>query len=286
MNVQGCNCSIVIKTSNFEFSVPYAEETIREAVSLLQEEAAIEGNGICRTIIKKSGITGCVVTPLTIDTAPLLLYLAMGTTGHPVFVSETRNLHRYQLTLQPIENSDGFDLVQDRNTERSVFENCRVQSFELRLEREKAVKLKLDICSERTAVTYPYDDVLERKNGERYNSDYVSYEINGKEYKNIYGLTMSVKKESGTRTEIWIKRVLENGNDLPQNIEKLVITARLLRDQYENRYYGVFRITLKRLVLVSDETNVNNSDAVIGPIRYYVSGLVDTEVFISGEQII
>ena len=90
MKVQGCDCSIVIKTAYREMDVPYSEETLREAVSLLQEEASIEGDGICRAIRKRGGVTGCVVTPLTIGTAPLLFYLAMGSAGLPVFVSETR----------------------------------------------------------------------------------------------------------------------------------------------------------------------------------------------------
>jgi hypothetical protein len=63
----------VIKTQYQEVGVPYAEETIREAVSLLREEAAIEGDGCCRSIRKSGGVTGCVVTPLTIGTVPLLL---------------------------------------------------------------------------------------------------------------------------------------------------------------------------------------------------------------------
>ena len=76
---------------------------------------------------------------------------------------------------------------------------------------------------------------------------------------------------------------MDEADDLFNNVEELVITARLLRDKYENRHYSTFRITLKRLVFVSDETNVNSTDAVVGPIRYYVSGTVNTEVFTSGE---
>ncbi|MDR0557918.1 MAG: hypothetical protein LBG43_08665 [Treponema sp.] len=48
MITNGCDCLIVIKTQYREMGVPYAEETIREAVSLLTEEAAIEGDGLCR----------------------------------------------------------------------------------------------------------------------------------------------------------------------------------------------------------------------------------------------
>ena len=114
MLVNGCDCSIILKTAHKEIDVPYSDETLREAVSILQEEASIEGDGICKAIQKKSGVTGCVVTPLTIGTAPLLLYLAMGSAGSPVFVSETRNLFKYDLNLLPMEDTECFDLVQDR----------------------------------------------------------------------------------------------------------------------------------------------------------------------------
>jgi hypothetical protein len=36
------------------YGIPYAEETIRETVSLLKEEAAIKGVGLCRAL-QKSG---------------------------------------------------------------------------------------------------------------------------------------------------------------------------------------------------------------------------------------
>jgi hypothetical protein len=152
----------------------------------------------------------------------------------------------------------------------------------LRFEREQAIKLKLDICGERSPQAYLYTDTYKRETGERFNSNYVDYKFNGSEYTNIYGLTLSCKKEGGTKTEIWIRRSLEEGKELPENIEELEISARLIRTQYEQRHYGLFRITIKKLVLISDGTNVNSSDTVIGPIRYYVAGTVNTEVFTSG----
>jgi len=283
MKVQGCDCSIVIKTAYREMDVPYSEETLREAVSLLQEEASIEGDGICRAIRKRGGVTGCVVTPLTIETAPLLLYIAMGSAGLPVFVSETRGLYQCKLNLLPLEDTDYFDLVQDRGGERILYESCRVKSFELRIIREEAIKLKLDICGEYPAVIYPYTDTFVKETGERFNGDGVKYRINGKDYTNIYGLTLLSKKEGGTKTELWIKRSLEQGSDIPEIIDELTITAQLLRDKYENRHYGAFRITIKRLVLTADETDVNSSGAVIAPFRYYVAGNVSTDVFSSSE---
>jgi hypothetical protein len=120
--------------------------------------------------------------------------------------------------------------------------------------------------------------------GELFTGDKVTYRINGLEYTNIYGLTLSAKKEGGTKTELWIKRVLEPGTDMPDLIEELTITAQLLREKYEYRHYGMFRITIKRLVLTADETAADTTDAVIGPLRYYCAGLVQAEVFTnSGE---
>ena len=121
MNVRGADCSIVVKTAYREFDVPYCEETLREAISLLTLEAAIEGDGACKALRKAGGVTGCVVTPLTIGSAPHLLYLAFGYAGNLVFVSETRNLYKYQLNLIAMEDTEYFDLIQDRGNERRVF---------------------------------------------------------------------------------------------------------------------------------------------------------------------
>jgi hypothetical protein len=292
MLVQGSNCSIVIKTAHRETDIPYSDETLREAVSFLQEEASIEGDGVCRGLRKISGVTGCVVSPLTIWTAPLLLYLAMGTAGLPLNVSETRNLYQYRLDLLPTEDTEQFDLLQNRKNEQRLFECCRVQSFELRVMRGEAIKLKLDICGERAPRAYPYTDTFPRDQGERFKGDCVTYKINGQEYTNIYGITLVSKKQGGTNTELWIKRALQQGCYATQSldilavIDEICITTQLLRDKYEYRYYGTFCITLKRLVLIADETEVNTSGAIISPLRYYVAGGVSTEVFTSGDEAI
>ena len=294
MFVNGCDCSIVIKTSHLEKDIPYSDETIREAVSILHEEASIAGDGVCRGIRQSCGVAGCVVTPLTIGTAPLLLYLAMGSEGNPLYVSETNNLYQYCLDLLPMEDCTCFDLIQDRGGERRIFEGCRVKGFELRILRGETIKLKLDIFGECSPRVYSFFDTEQCQTsekpgavigGERFNGDFVTYLINGKEYKNIYGLTLLSKKAGGTKTDILIKRALKKGGysanspDIPDLIEEFTINAQLLRDAYELTQFGTFRITLKKLVFVSDETEINNADTVIGPLRYYVAGTVNTEVY-------
>jgi hypothetical protein len=119
---------------------------------------------------------------------------------------------------------------------------------------------------------------------ERFKGDSVTYQINGQEYKNIYGVTLVSKKQGGTKTELWIKRALQQGSDIPAIIDDFSFTAQLLREKYEYRYFGTFRITIKRLVLIADETEVNTSGAVIAPLRYYVAGTVSTEVFTSSGE--
>jgi len=291
MFINGADCSIIIKTSKHELDVPYSDETLREAVSVLQEEASIEGSGNCGGLRKVSGVTGCVITPLSIVSAPLLFYLAMGAAGNPIYISETRNLYKYELNLLPMEDTDCFDLIQERankdeqlavNNERKIFERCRVLGFELRIMRSEAIKLKLDLTSESKPIQCQALKVsgTDGVSGtENFSGDCVKYEINGREYSNIYGITLVSKKQGGTRTEIWIKRALQSGADVPAVIEDMTIKAQLLRDNYEYRYYGAFRITLKRLIMVSDETEINTADTVIGPLRYYVAGVVKTEVF-------
>jgi hypothetical protein len=210
----------------------------------------------------------------------------MGSSGLPLYVSETRNLYLYKLNLLPMEDSTRFDLVQDRGGSRRLYEGCAVTGFELRIVRGEAVKLKLDISGERPPALYPYQDMAPTEIGKRFMGDKVTYRINGTEYTNIYGLTMAARKGGGTKTELWIKRVLEPETDIPDLIEELTVTAQLLREKYEYRHYGMFRITLKRLVLTADETAVDTSDAVIGPLRYYVAGTVNAEVFTnSGETL-
>jgi hypothetical protein len=297
MLVEGRDCVITLKTGYRELGVPYAEETIREAVSLLREEAAIEGDGVCRGIRRSNGVTGCVVTPLTIGTAPLLLSLALGAAGLPVYVSESRGLYGCKLTLLPAEESPCFDVVQSRGGERRYFEGCRVEGFELRIVRGEAVKLKLDIRGGRPPAAYPFTDAVRSEGGERFRGDGVSCRINGRDYGNMYGLTLAAKKgggegRGGTRTELWIKRSLEKGSDIPGIIDDLTVTAQLYRENYVSelgplRYYGMFRFTLTRLVLTADETAVDCADAVIGPLRYYCAGTVQAEVFTnSGETLL
>jgi hypothetical protein len=289
MIVHGKDCRLTILNAERETALPYSEETIREAVYVLTEEVSIEGNGQRRAIRKHCGVTGCIVTPLTIGTAPLLWAVALGEAEPPLFVSETRNLYKHTLRLAPQEESPAFTLIRERGIERIRCENCRVSGFELRIMREAAgampgtLFLRLDISGD----TPPEPYLLETDSGispaERFKEPGVGYALNGIEQKNIYGLTITVTKKGGTKTEVWIHRILDGSEDFPSIIDSLTIQARLFRGCYEWRMPGTFLLTLSNLLLMTDETSVNTSGPVIGPLRYYCAGSVSAEVFTENE---
>jgi len=286
MTVNGCDCSVVIKTEHFETDIPYSDETVRAAVSMLEREASIEGDGGRKVSGKVVGTTGCLISPLTIGTAPLLLCLALGSVEKSVQLSVAGDFYRHFLCLAPVEDAERFDIVQDRGGDRVLYEGCGVEGFELRIARGDAVKLRLDVCGEWPPRPYPYADKTARKDGERFGGDNVVYAVNGKEDTGIYGLVVSSKRKGSWRTELWIKRALKNGPDIPQLIDELCVTAKLVRDKYDKRYFGTFKIRFGNLVRIADGTNVNSVDAVIGPVRYYVSGSVAAEVFGGRENVL
>jgi hypothetical protein len=291
--VQGRGCSIVIKTEYRELGIPYAIETIRETETLLTEEAAIEGDGSSRAIRKSGqqvgrGVTGCVVTPLTIGTAPLLWAVVLGKQDAPVFVSETRNLYKHVSHLAPYEDCPGFGLIRQRGDERIWFENCGVEGFELRIKREAGLPgvlhLRLDVRGDCPPEPYLVETGRETGYGERFKEAGVRYRINGVENTAIYGLKISVTKTGGTKAVVHIRRIMRDGEEFPPVIESLSIKARLFRDHYEWRQPGVFRLSLSRLVLAADETGIESADTVIGSLRYYVTGTMTAETFSTREQ--
>ena len=196
------------------------------------------------------------------------------------------------MDLIPAEDVKCFDLIQDRGQiankvgSRKLYEDCRVHGFELRIKRGDNVKLRLDVLGDRSLTILAIKENIPRESGERFYGDNVSDLINGREYTNIYGLTIISKKQGGTKTEVWIKRAVQQDNEIPGIIDELVITTQLLKYNFEDRHFGTFRITLKKLVLVSNETAINSTDTVIGPLRFYVTGKVSTEVYTSGEELI
>jgi hypothetical protein len=254
------------------------------------EEAAIEGDGNRGAIRKSTGTTGCIVTPLTIGTASLLWALALGEGEAPVFVSGTRNLYKQVLHLVPQEDSPLFMIIRELSGERIGFEGCGVAGFELRIMRRGSrdipgvLHLRLDISGNVKPEPYPVETTTGLESAERFKETGVRYTLDGVENNHIYGLTMTTVKQGGTKTEIRLHRLLRPGEEFPPVIENMSISARLDRDYYEWQLPGTFRLTLTKLRLMADETSVDSPDAAIGPLRYYVAGTVNAEIFTNSNE--
>jgi hypothetical protein len=190
------------------------------------------------------------------------------------FVSETRNLYQSNIDLCSTEKSQRFNLIEQLGNTQKEYPDCVCSAFELRIHRNEAIKAHLDVDGDAPTIG---NGEQGNKNVERFKEDGVIFFFHGKFYRNIYGATLSVKKED-CKAELTLNRVLEE-EDLPRHINLLTISARLFRDKYEERHFGTFSITLFDLDLISDETSVNTCDAVIGPLRYVVSGSVNATVF-------
>jgi hypothetical protein len=158
----------------------------------------------------------------------------------------------------------------------------------LRIHRGEAVKAHLDVDSgseskeQRAESKGKTGNALRVGSGdiatERFKEDGVSYFADGKFWRNIYAAVLGVNKVGGCKTVLTLSRVLGN-EDLPEYIDLIDISVRLFRDKYEERQYGTFHVTLFDLRLITDGTEVNTADAVIGALRYAVSGSVNASVY-------
>jgi hypothetical protein len=187
------------------------------------------------------------------------------------------------------DTSERFSLIEEWGTTTKIYPDCVCTAFELRIHRGEALKAHLQIESS-TQTREERKEKNEKSEErifscERFKECGARYLIDGKYFDNIYGSTLSVKKEGGCPTEIFLNRVLEN-EELPEHINFLHIPLVLFREKYEERSFGRFMIILNDLHLISDETEVNTADAVIGQLRYAVSGFVSVETYRRGNEVL
>jgi hypothetical protein len=267
-----------------EYDVPFVSRTVRDRRAVLREEAGIEGNYARRSLNVMTGTTGGFTAPLTLGTARLFLTLMFGEIDGGVFVTETRGLYRYQLNMKPAGLTESFSIIEEWGMSRKLYADVVVKSFELRVHREENVMARFDVEGNTKAIitTRIAEGVKPRTlPPERFNENGNVYTIDGITCNSIYAITLSCEKSHSLKTQIVLHRILQS-DELPAHINEFRGEFMLFRDKYEAREFGRFSITLRGLDLVSDETIVSSADAVIGPLRYWVSGGVTAECFGEG----
>jgi hypothetical protein len=278
--VNGRDYTVWLGTGNAETAIPFLSATLREKIFFSEEYPPIEGEGRRGGITERAGTEGGFTTALTLESAPALLGAAFGLDKHTLYVSGTRDLYNHSFTLCASDEAMRFFLHEQRGTEEKVYGGCCCKAFELRIERDEAVKLHIDIDGDTAAETYTADPVQKKfADTERFKERGVEYFIDGKNYNSVYRFVMSCDKKNGCRTEVLIYRYLNIDYAPPEYIEALIIRANLFRDKYEENQHGKFSITMTGLRLLSDDTEVCAADAVIGGLRYSVGGVAFANVF-------
>jgi hypothetical protein len=282
--VNGSDCVIRLKTGNAEAVIPFLSETLREKVFFSEEYAAIEGEGWRGGLAERAGTEGGVTTALTLDSAPAILGAAFGKNAGSFYISGTRNLYRRVFRLCAADEAPRFFLHERKGAEEKVYPECFCKAFELRVERDGAVRLHIDIGGDavvETHVTEPAKKIV--TDTERFKERGVAYFIDGKKYNSIYRFVLYCDKNNGCRTSVLIYRYLNIAFEPPDFIENLTLQANLFRDIYEPGQHGKFAVTLKDLRLLSDDTEVCAADAVIGALRYSVCGGASADAFTNEE---
>jgi hypothetical protein len=281
--VQGGDFLLRMITDKSDVDIPFSGKTLREKVDVLRETAAIEGDGRRVAVVEKCGTTGGVTTPLTIGNSPALFAVLFGKYTGYEFVSETHNLYRHFIKLVPLHGSPRFDLIEKFASHQNTFLSCIVKNFELRFHRDETIKVHLDIDGDIKSQGIPIiNEVVKRERTEYFSEIGTVYKVDDTNCIAIYGLVVNCDKTNGTKTEIAIHRYLQDEFIFPVVIENLTITSRLYRDEYETYHHGLFSLSFSKLKLITDDTEVNTADTVIGPLRYLVCG--DTKATVYNEN--
>jgi hypothetical protein len=283
--LNGRDYTIRLRTEKTDTVIPFLSETLREKIFFSGEYAAIEGEGRRGGITESAVTEGGLTAALTLDSAPAILGAVFGKDDGSFYASGTRNLYRQAFRLCAADEAARFYLREQRGNEEKIYPECYCKGFELRVEREDAVKLHIDIGGDIAAETYIAE--LVKKNilyAERFKERGIECFINQTKYNSIYRFVLSCDKNNGCKTSVLSYRYLNIDSEPPEYIENLTLRANLFRDIYEPGQHGKFSITLADLRLVSDGTEVCAADAVIGGLRYSVCGGASADIFMEGME--
>ena len=279
----GRELSLTLELAECASAIPYTGKTIREKISVLSLEASLEGNGLCGAITERRGTTGGFTTLLTLDTVPSLFAAIFGRMAGRCYVSGTRDLYRTEHALCASFASTEFALSEKYGNKERYYPRCKCAGFEFRFHRGEPLHVHLEVDGNIPAREAEHGERVKTilHDTECFTEVGVLYEIDGIAQKNIYGLTITGHKSGGCKTFVRLHRAL-SCDEIPAKINTLTVTARLFRDCYEAGRYGLFRLRLSNLLLSADETVVNTSDTVIGPLFYIAAGEAAAESFERG----
>lgn len=277
----------VIRDDRENLRVPATRNTIRYIPLLLDRKPTAGKNIIEHPQITGRKVTGCIVTRMTITTAPILLLLVAGEIELEGHRPQTRGIYYHELIT--LDASLYYFGIETRSeTHIREYLDLIVESFELRGERGSAVYMKINVRG-RTEHIVENIEVIEEIISERYfflSGNEIS--LNGEVIEDTAGFILEGKllHETVKTHTFSIRRKETDHSDF--SFMRDEISAELTftnPEEYEAGYKAEFTITLERLVYEGEESYPDASGVWGRNFRYRVYGKLKVRVFTNTEEL-
>jgi hypothetical protein len=210
-----------------------------------------------------------IETPLTLDNAPHLLPLAFKAFGKRVTAHDERG----NKTASGGHGAGAsFDVLHCTDTERRLYEGCKVKGFEVKAKIDEAdvktpVMVSLDVGGAPNSVELAGGGTASPGEGMAFLESNIRYEADEKEVLSVYGFSLHLTKEKRERIELKLWRVLGR-REIPEVINNFTIMGTF----HEGDVFASFQIHIGRLLLLTE-------DVAACPLRYYAAGGCHAEVW-------
>ena len=277
----------VTRAGRENLTIPAVRNTMRQVPLLLDRKPTAGKNITLTPQITGRRVTGCIVTRITISTAPILLLLVTGeieTEGHR---PQTRGIYYHDLLT--LERSLYYFGIETR-TETHIKEYLEliVESFELRGERGRAVYLKINVRGRTETISESIDGTKERKSERYFFFGGNEISINGEIIEDTAGFILEGRLLDETvKTHTFSIRRKETDR-VDFSIMRTEISAKLTftnPEEYEARYTATFAVTLERLVYEGEESYPDASGVWGRNFRYRVYGKLKVRVYTKEEEL-
>jgi len=277
----------VIRDNRENKIIPATRNTIRYVPLLLDKKPTAGKNIIIKPQITGKKITGCIVSRMTITTAPILLLLVTGEIEIEGHRPQTRGIYYHELiTLDTSLYYFGIETKTETHIQEYL--DLNVMSFELRGERGSAVYMKINVRG-RTETISENIEVLEELKSERYFFLYGNeISLNGEVIEDTAGFILEGKllHETVKTHTFRIRRKETDNSDFSFMREEISAELTFTNpEEYEAGYKASFSISLERLIYEGEESYPDASGVWGRNFRYRVYGKLKVCVYTNTEEL-
>ena len=276
----------VIRENRENKRLAATRNTLRYVPLLLDKKPTAGKNITEHPQILVQKVTGCIVTRMTITTAPILLLLVTGEIEIEGHRPQTRGIYYHELITK--ESLYYFGIETKSETNIKEYLDLNVTSFELRGERGSAVYMKINVRG-KTETKFENIEVLEEIKSERYfflSGNEIS--INGQVIEDTAGFILEGKllHETVKTHTFSIRRKETNHSDFSNMREEISAELTFTNpEKYEAGYKASFTVTLERLIYEGEESYPDAHGVWGRNFRYRAYGKLKVCVYTNTEEL-